>query len=356
MDNSDESALIGGKIAEEHEFLATLRVQGNCTASRVGPRHILMAAHCVSDSVSKSVLASFRPGATMMLTGANKVINDKSSLDWLVTIAHTYVESSYFEGDLLGVRVLDAAVASDVALVELTADAEDRLSSVPVAQVDISPVKRGDPIVIMGYGCEVGLTAPVPNARVLKQQATNVISLEDSHFNRPGQTSAALVDNGYFFSPGQRLDPAAASLCPGDSGGPVYRGESGARLVVGVNAYYTFADKNKQDVSVANWHTRFDLASRFDSGSWLASKGVVVVGGTPSSHYDTCLPSRVSRVEVCGSFARAFAEAGGEPALGNPLSAARYDLRAAGPSVWTQVFEKAVLEEHDGKVVRLRRP
>ena len=39
--------LTGGTVATDGQFPATLYIRNNCTASKVGPRHVLTAAHCV---------------------------------------------------------------------------------------------------------------------------------------------------------------------------------------------------------------------------------------------------------------------------------------------------------------------
>ena len=44
----------------------------------------------------------------------------------------------------------------------------------------------------------------------------------------------------FLLTPGRSLDSAEASLCPGDSGGPVYRDDRRGGTVVGINSYYSF--------------------------------------------------------------------------------------------------------------------
>ena len=59
----------------------------------------------------------------------------------------------------------------------------------------------------------------------------------------------------YIGTPGMTQDSNEASLCPGDSGGPLWRGMTGSvNRVVGVNAYYNFSDNS--NISYQNSHTR----------------------------------------------------------------------------------------------------
>ncbi len=73
--------------------------------------------------------------------------------------------------------------------------------------------------------------------------------------------------------PGARGASAAAGLCPGDSGGPLYRKRDGGWAVVGVNSNYTLALEADDSVGlpITNWHTRLDGKSRHDVATWLRS-------------------------------------------------------------------------------------
>ena len=61
LGGADES-LIGGRPARAGELDATVRINGTCTGTKVGPRHILTAAHCMT--------SAFAPGASVEVTNA----------------------------------------------------------------------------------------------------------------------------------------------------------------------------------------------------------------------------------------------------------------------------------------------
>jgi len=360
-----EEDLTGGELAPERAFRSTLLIRGNCTVSRVGPRHILTAAHCIFDEEAHSVRSDFAVGATIDLTTSNAADShgpkDASGFR-AVTIARVHVPAVYAEERVSGVRVLGPTVAPDVAVLELGAGAEKVLADVPIAKVDLSTVEPGAKVVIMGYGCEAGLNGPKDYTKQrLKLRRTVALGLESqAHVGSwvgpdlAGERAKRL-EKSYTFTPGHRDKTEEASLCPGDSGGPVYRDDGGEDRVVGVNAYYSFRPDDGYDVSVTNWHTRLDVASRFDIGSFLASAGVSTVGGAPSDHYQGCATSGRTGRTTCGAMAKALVRFGGEAALGAPVVEARYERDGAGAWVWTQKFERATLEQRGDEVRQVGR-
>jgi hypothetical protein len=102
------------------------------------------------------------------------------------------------------------------------------------------------------------------------------------YFTSAADPTFVNLGGSYFFTPGKNLVATAASLCPGDSGGPVYRTNRTAETIVGVNAYYSFKPPSEDGpgVSVTNWHTRLDSGARNGVATWLHGLGVRVVGGT----------------------------------------------------------------------------
>jgi hypothetical protein len=277
-----------------------------------------------------------------------------------VAIKKVHVPGIYFDEPEVSVRVLASTAAPDVAVIEL-ADGDERvLEGIPAATVDLRPVAVSEPLVIMGYGCEEGVYGPKDYSRQrLKFQQTRALGIESQQHEGSviGDVQgeyARRLEKQYVFTPGQGGKSEEASLCPGDSGGPVYRDDGGQSLIVGVNAYYSFrpAAVDSAHVSVTNWHTRLDVDSRFDVGSWLASLGVNVAGDAHASHYGSCAPSRKTGRLACGAFAKTSADNGGEGAFGAPTKEARFERGDDGAWIWTQIFEgKQLSLTADGVVV-----
>jgi hypothetical protein len=310
-----DDELIGGHIATDEELPATLLVKDNCTAAKVGPRHILLAAHCVTDP-------DFPPGTTIDVTTSNAVGAffdaggvDAASFLWRrFTIERTEVHPLWRD-QCASMRCGKVSVATrnglaDVAVVVVT----EELTGIPEAPVDLAPVRPGDPVAITGFGCEnaVGGEWNWDNQR-LRVGETSAIDFDRAI--HPGSWvfpedresgHAALMDARYLLTPGPQeprsnTDPddasppsrpsaSSAGLCPGDSGGPVYRRGLPEPVVVGVNASYSFTTGGWHDlddgsgrkyqgpgVPVTNWHTRLDAERGVKVGSWLRDLGVRTV-------------------------------------------------------------------------------
>ncbi|MCA9602506.1 MAG: trypsin-like serine protease [Polyangiales bacterium] len=246
MSSTTGTSLIGGEAAPTDMLQATVAIEGRCTGAKIGPRHILFAAHCVTalDDGGHAFLPridpAFADGARIRVTDAN----DLRGVRWsYLTVTHAYVHPEWFATCALSGCGFDHSIQGtappDVAIVETK-------ETVPgaTAVVDGSPVEPNTDVVIAGYGCEQSVDTPSPGER-LKFARTRTLGRIKS--------MGGYVGIGYFETPGIELG-GEASLCPGDSGGPVYRAEGDTTHVVGVNAYYTFNDAN--GVSATNVHTR----------------------------------------------------------------------------------------------------
>jgi hypothetical protein len=266
--------LVGGRQAEDAEYPATVLLDWSCTGAKVGPRLFLEAAHCVHDTENNTV----PPRGQLQVATKNAMLyaNDAVGLEVVsVQVMQGWLDACQTP---CGANVLSPQHPADIALIEVASDTPD----IAEAYVDISPVLPGDALIETGYGCETGYGEPFDyNLRRLKLE--HVVALSADRLLHPG-SFVGVGDEGniaasYVITPGAGQDHGA-SLCPGDSGGPLYRDDATQRLVVGVNAYYTFPQGS--GVSTTNWHTRLDDESRYGVAAWLTERGVNVVDG--------CLP------------------------------------------------------------------
>ncbi len=324
--------LTGGKVAKQGDFASTLRVttrSGSCTGAKVGPQHVLLAAHCVDDD-------TLRVGDSFTVNDGVTPVFERD-----VTVRVKRLHIPHLWASLrVATRVLDPAAPPDVAVIEVERSAA--FDALRAAVVDLRPVAPGDEVTVVGYGCEKGLGGGATSAR-LKTAATKAETFETVK-RTSDRSPPDRLPTAYFFTPGKSLGAKNASICPGDSGGPVYRGKSPrARdlLVVGVNAYYGFSDGG--NVSATNWHTRLDGESSLDVGAWLASMGVTVQGSAVhEDRYRACV--EVDGIPVCGVIREAWEQRGAAAKAGKPTRQARLTARAGGGSVWAQPFGSVTLE------------
>jgi hypothetical protein len=177
------------------------------------------------------------------------------------------------------VIVLGTKPPPDVALIVLTEESASRIDQLPITPIDPTPVSDGEPVWIMGYGCEQGVDAavlyPEGNPRLKAVETATLAAdslIHDGMFIPAGR--AGQIHGRYTVTAGKLLDETSASLCPGDSGGPVYRQDGAA--IIGVNAMYSFVPRwrDLDRIAYTNWHTRLDDRTTFAIGAWLQQLGV----------------------------------------------------------------------------------
>jgi hypothetical protein len=268
---------------------------------------LLLAAHCLHDTASNGISSRFLAGQDLYIS-TDKVPHPDQSSYFPVHIVQTHVPQTWFDACTktpCGVNVLTASHPPDVALIVV----DTETPQIPEAWIDPNPVQPGDGLVIGGYGCEtdVGKASEFDYSKS-RLKVSHVAALPASSLLHRGTSVAAgdedNVAASYVISEGASLRASAASLCPGDSGGPAYRDDAEQRTIVGVNAYYSFPPTS--GVATTNWHTRLDDDSRYGIGPWLRALGVNFLGEdlplpTPRCDGRTCGPDGAGG--VCGACA-----------------------------------------------------
>ncbi|MBS2018072.1 MAG: trypsin-like serine protease [Deltaproteobacteria bacterium] len=269
-DASGEDALIGGAPATLAQFPATLYLKKGCTAAKVAEKKLLTAAHCVIDG--STLDAKYGPGKPVELTRepakgftTHAVAKLHVHPAWVPACESAYCASSSVTA------TLDAA---DVAVIELAED----LQGVPSAPIDTAPLATREKVTVLGFGCTEGVLAQDARPEVtLKFAETTILAASRAvHEGSPVEpTQLGQVSGIYAMTPGPARVKGAGGLCPGDSGGPLYKKRGDALVVVGVNANYTLrpGEKDLAGIPVTNWHTRLDDRSRLGVATWLASIG-----------------------------------------------------------------------------------
>ncbi|EIC20587.1 trypsin-like serine protease [Thiorhodovibrio frisius] len=215
-----------------------------CSATKIGARRLLTAAHCVVDAQNGELRPAFEPGREIVVNQAP--VQRQPGAGQRVTVARTLLSPEYARGlkafraykaqQLLAAREGDspgsalpemtveaslklrlrlryhfAARYPDVALIDLRTETP----TIPTLAVRAVAPAPGDEVVLVGYGCaQPGAKTSGPVRRGW------------------GRTQVIRADAINFYSMAGQKQDGAPSLCPGTSGGPVLR----QGQVIGVNS------------------------------------------------------------------------------------------------------------------------
>lgn len=301
---SRQQDLIGGHPAAPDHFRSTVGIGDACTAAKVGDRLFLTAAHCVAvprplrgmpvpDDFppNDGVRADYLPGEPLLINwGLDADDPDQA----VFTIVETSIHPSWWDCPLCQDPILAQGGAADIALIEIA----QNTPQIPEASVELGTIQPTTQVIKVGWGCEERTNIDPSTLELgrYKTEDASVIPVSEIQpdSSRPPMTDeqVARVDASYVITAGRAQDEDAASLCLGDSGGPLYLPDNSDPRIVGVNSDYTFRASDDPDdlggVSWTDWHTRTSLGSLHDVGQWLIDLGVNTVDGGGSGSECTC--------------------------------------------------------------------
>ena len=317
----DDTAASNDKVVSAGDTSAllksTLVLEGGCTAAKVGPKHLLVSAGCVTGNAafaagkvlkftsvaSGKALVDNAPPPADEAADAGNAPSDAGATDAArapststsrdVTIAEVKIHPSYVakcKTDVCGFGKLEASDAPDIAIILLAND----LESVPSVPVDLDPVGQADPLLVVTSGCTTLDGKPAAGPKTVKTIAVPAKSV--NHAGSPYATAPALVTrlaSSYVVTAGAGWRSTDPRLCNGDVSSPIFR--AGSASVAGVTANYTTYAAGKLPVTIH--HTRVDAMSRFKIGDWLEGLGVATMhscseasGGCAKHEYEGGAP------------------------------------------------------------------
>ncbi len=268
---STRGALVNGSIVSDDMLRSGVLFWANsvgpwCTGVRVGPRQFLTAAHCVVTTTSGQKLtttlrADFVANAPIWYTRASSVPASDASMFIGAYVASTSLPPGYRTACAgIGCSPTDlyGSAIPDMAVVTIDRDID---STVYEAYVDTTALYDEETVTLSGYGCIDGSFVR-PDPIELRYGTSNTITQSEAiAAGVPlSPTNAAAFSLVYAITPGASFNGISSNhtpaLCPGDSGGPLYRGAAGpggAELVVGINGAIL---PDTAQISQVNYHTR----------------------------------------------------------------------------------------------------
>ncbi|HVH43211.1 MAG TPA: trypsin-like serine protease [Labilithrix sp.] len=209
-----DGELIGGTVAKDDQYPASIQVNrgpdasgktfAKCTAVPISRTHILLAAHCLFKKID-GIQQTF--GYTMFYSygvNADKLVIADIKATYLPKEAEQYLEANQVWG------AGDIERAHDVAVVELETPVP---AEVAIGTMSSRDVQVDIPFRYGGYGCEQHASTPT--------EADVTANASDS--SRLKYAQGKVTEVSPLIAQGPTYDGLAKqSLCPGDSGGPVY--------------------------------------------------------------------------------------------------------------------------------------
>lgn len=270
-DNGNRGGLVGGMKAIGYDSVIWMKFQ--CTATRIGPKQLLTASHCVGNI-----------GPLTYWTQAD-ITDDEGDAVLGEPRKNNIVSIARAPGNASGWNKPYEKGEPDFMILELESELP---SNVSTATLEISPVVPGDSVTIVGHGCDSQYGKQL-KPTVLKQLTLQVLSEAES-----GVKASDAVHPVYFMTKADQ----SQGICAGDSGGPVFRGS----FVVGVNS---FTSSGITLVPTVSGHSRLSVA---DTSFWT-SRGITPIG-TPNPVTPGGQPSDPNKTPTNGSGGSAGGDAG----------------------------------------------
>jgi secreted trypsin-like serine protease len=251
--------LIGGSIDREeinNGFLVYNLGGGSCSGSKVYGQFILTAAHCLDE-----IKPPFKGQSIWFTNAPMPTMSSYAKLEIdEVYINKSYVYNSNIDGEDVGLYHADLALIK----IKVPLDNEHLWHNLASLNLDWNQVADNTDLKIWGYGCQLGQKQE-SFQEVRKVGNSKSIDLNTIESNLLLDRADEIYKIN-IISRGQEFSSDSASVCSGDSGGPVMVGGK----IVGVNTY-SISEEGK-DVSKINTHARLALQKNWLEEIFFASQ------------------------------------------------------------------------------------
>jgi V8-like Glu-specific endopeptidase len=263
---SAEDDLTSGRVVAPSEYPATVQMvfkNGQCTGAAISEFAVLTAAHCL-DRPDGSIDSTAAPGARVLVRG----VASAPGVDLEVARVDVHparIRECQRKGCPRSSEEMHTRRQPDIGVIVFTS----RVPAEPAA-LSFDTVSVGERVEVAGFGCTEDRFGRATWDNTLRVGYTNLLAPSALlHLGSDVKTQGDADQHGqsYLFSRGVRLMGSGVSLCPGDSGGPLYQRIGGKLVVVGVHSSYTFSPIDAR--AYVNWHTRIDGAAAFEIQPWL---------------------------------------------------------------------------------------
>lgn len=247
-----QNKLINGlPVGDKFQGVGTFNV--GCTITKVGPKHFISAAHCVGKSLP-SLTLNFKN-----YRGTVKVTSFHVHPSWIKDCS-----TFHCTGHEVGSSRMTPG-RSDVVFINV----KEETPAIPIIPVHFEELHSGTEVAMVGGGCTRSVEPG--GAGKMRYALTNLITSDHlTHEHSLYRNIAEITGQSNWITPGYDKENVNASLCPGDSGGPLLTNINDEWKIVGIAADYTF-DGPYQDgaPTITNLHTRLDDQSFNQIGEWI---------------------------------------------------------------------------------------
>ena len=234
----NDPLLIGGSpVIDETDFPATVGISMKgklCTGSKIGPRQILTAGHCVEDNHGKKLVPDGEDFG-IFTYNVQSVPPDRTHSERRIR-TEKIVTHPRFRSPNPG--------PDDIAIIFTAED----ISWIPEARLEFNTTEVGTPVTVAGYGCEEGRNIRPTTSPRLKSASAATVSPTEALEDLKQQPWFNLAER-IWFRPKLKSETmhilrgsaagATSSVCPGDSGGPLFldKGNSKDPAIVGITSF-----------------------------------------------------------------------------------------------------------------------